>query len=84
MRTLQSVQISDSNQDDGRQVRRRSKSFLSEPRVSEPAISEVATVVAILLIIIATAIPNLLLARIADGESIAASSPARAKFMRQF
>jgi hypothetical protein len=65
MRTLQSVQISDSNQDDGRQVRRRSSSFLSEPRVSEPAISEVAMVVAILLIIIATAIPNLLLAGIA-------------------
>jgi hypothetical protein len=60
-------------------MRRRARSFLTEA-----AISDLTIVVAILLIIIATAIPNLLLARIADGESIAASSPARAKFMRQF
>jgi hypothetical protein len=66
MRTLQSVQISNSNQDDGGQERRRSRSFLFVLRVSELAISELAMVVAILLIIIATAIPNLLLAGIAD------------------
>jgi hypothetical protein len=89
MRTVQSVQISDSNQsdsnqDDGRLVRRRSSSFLSEPRLSGPAISEVATVVAILLIIIATAIPNLLRAGIADVESLALSPPAWSKFLRYF
>ena len=82
MRTLQSVQISDSNQDEGRQVRRRPSYFLSEPGVSEPAISEVAVVVAILLIIIATAIPNLLLAGVGDAESRAVSSQVWAKFLR--
>ncbi len=58
-------------------MRRQPRSFLSEP-----VISELGMVVAILLIIIATAIPNLLLAGIADVESLAVSPPAWSTFLR--
>jgi len=51
-------------------------------RPASCSLSELLIVVAIILIIVATAIPNLLLARIADRESEVPKSPAWARFLK--
>jgi Tfp pilus assembly protein FimT len=46
------------------------------------SLTELLIVVAIVLVIVATAIPNLLLAGVADGKSLAARATAWTKFLR--